>query len=82
MMPQCPTQLPFELDEVVDPSLVTSHAGVPLALELFRQLGVAAAIEVRDRRICTDFAHGLIRTAGPFRPAPASREAVFQLPIR
>jgi hypothetical protein len=37
--------LPFDLDEVVDPSLVTSRAGVPLAIELFRQLGVAGAID-------------------------------------
>jgi len=44
-MPQPPTQLPFDLDDVVDPSLVTARAGVPLAIELFRQLGVAAAID-------------------------------------
>lgn len=44
-MPQPPAQLPFELDDVVDPSLVTSRAGVPLAIELFRQLGVAATID-------------------------------------
>jgi post-segregation antitoxin (ccd killing protein) len=46
-MPQPPTQLPFDLDEVVDPSLVTSRAGVPLAIELFRQLGIAAAIDTQ-----------------------------------
>ncbi len=44
-MPQSPTQLPFDLDAVVDPSLVTARAGVPLAIELFRQLGVAAAVD-------------------------------------
>ncbi len=44
-MPQPPTQLPFDLDDVVDPSLVTARAGVPLAIELFRQLGVAATID-------------------------------------
>lgn len=44
-MPQEPTRLPFEIDETIDPSLVTSRAGVPLAIELFRQLGVAATID-------------------------------------
>ena len=44
-MPHPPTQLPFDLDDRVDPSLVTARAGVPLAIELFRQLGVAAAID-------------------------------------
>jgi len=44
-MPQPPAQLPFELDDVVDPSLVTARAGVPLAIELFRRLGVAAAVD-------------------------------------
>jgi len=38
-------RLPFEIDDTIDPSLVTSRAGVPLALELFRQLGVATAID-------------------------------------
>jgi len=46
-MPQPSAQLPFDLDDVVDPSLVTSRAGVPLALELFRQLGVAAAVDAQ-----------------------------------
>ncbi len=46
-MPQPPAQLPFDLDEVVDPSLVTARAGVPLAIELFRQLGVAAAVDAQ-----------------------------------
>ncbi len=44
-MPQRRAQLPFELDDVVDPSLVTARAGVPLAIELFRQLGVAATVD-------------------------------------
>jgi hypothetical protein len=44
-MPQPPTQLPFDVDEAIDPSLVTARAGVPLAIELFRQLGVAATID-------------------------------------
>ncbi len=38
-------RLPFEIDDAVDPSLVTGRAGVPLVIELFRQLGVAQAID-------------------------------------
>jgi hypothetical protein len=53
-MPQEPTRLPFEIDETVDPSLVTGRAGVPLAIELFRQLGVAqtidTAVQVKQRQ--------------------------------
>jgi hypothetical protein len=37
--------LPFEIDDTIDPTLVTGRAGVPLAIELFRQLGVAAVID-------------------------------------
>jgi len=44
-MPEESTWLPFEIDETVDPSLVTGRAGVPLAIELFRQLGVAHAVD-------------------------------------
>jgi hypothetical protein len=43
-MPQETPRLPFEIDETIDPSLVTGRAGVPLVIELFRQLGVAATI--------------------------------------
>jgi len=35
-------RLPFELDSVLDESLVTAPAGVPLALELFRWQGEKA----------------------------------------
>ncbi len=38
-------RLPFEIDDTIDPTLVTGRAGVPLVIELFRQLGVAAAID-------------------------------------
>ena len=38
-------RLPFEIDETIDPSLVTGRAGVPLVIELFRQLGVAQAVD-------------------------------------
>jgi hypothetical protein len=46
-MPEEPTRLPFEIDETIDPSLVTARAGVPLVIELFRQLGVAAMIDAQ-----------------------------------
>jgi hypothetical protein len=49
--------LAFEIDETVEPSLVTSRAGVPLAMDLFRQLGVAltidAAVQVKQRQRMT-----------------------------
>jgi hypothetical protein len=32
-------RLLFELDEKIDKSLVTAHAGVPLVIELFRSCG-------------------------------------------
>jgi hypothetical protein len=38
-------RLPFEIDDTIDPTLVTSRAGVPLVIELFRQLGVAQTID-------------------------------------
>jgi hypothetical protein len=38
-------RLPFEIDDTIDPTLVTGRAGVPLVIELFRQLGVAQAID-------------------------------------
>jgi len=38
-------RLPFEIDERVDPSLVTAHAGVPLLIELFRKVGAAAVVD-------------------------------------
>jgi len=48
-------RLPFEVDSKVDDSLITAHAGVPLAIELFRSLGLSAltdvevAVKQRDR---------------------------------
>jgi len=44
-MPAENLRLPFEIDDTLDPTLVTARAGVPLSLELFRQLGVVAAID-------------------------------------
>lgn len=37
-MPETPSEtarLPVEIDDRIDPSLVTAHAGVPLVIELF-----------------------------------------------
>jgi hypothetical protein len=44
-MPQDTPRLPFEIDDTIDPTLVTGRAGVPLVVELFRQVGVAHAID-------------------------------------
>lgn len=44
-MPQDTPRLPFEIDDTIDPTLVTGRAGVPLVIELFRQLGVAQAVD-------------------------------------
>jgi hypothetical protein len=44
-MPQDTPRLPFEIDATIDPTLVTGRAGVPLVIELFRQLGVAQTID-------------------------------------
>src|SRR5512136_1948877 len=44
-MPDPVPWLPFEIDDTIDPTLVTSRAGVPLVIELFRQLGVAHTID-------------------------------------
>jgi hypothetical protein len=44
-MPDTSPRLPFEIDDTIDPALVTGRAGVPLVIELFRQLGVAQGID-------------------------------------
>ncbi|HYM90471.1 MAG TPA: IS1380 family transposase [bacterium] len=44
-MPETSPRLPFEIDDAIDPTLVTGRAGVPLVIELFRQLGVAQVID-------------------------------------
>jgi hypothetical protein len=44
-MPEDTPRLPCEIDDAMDPPLVTGRAGVPLVIELFRHLGVAAAID-------------------------------------
>ena len=44
-MPDTSPRWPFEIDDTIDPTLITSRAGVPLVIELFRQLGAAQAID-------------------------------------
>ena len=46
-MPDTSPRLPFEIDDAIDPTLVTGRAGVPLVIELFRHLGVAATIDAQ-----------------------------------
>lgn len=41
------TRLPFELDEPIDDTLITAHAGLPLLAELFRACGAAAVMDER-----------------------------------
>ena len=52
--PEDSDRLPYEIDERVDPSLVTAHAGVPLLIELFRKVGGAALVDqqviIKERR--------------------------------
>lgn len=43
--PRDPSQLPFDIDAQIDPSLVTARAGVPLVIELMRRLGVSEALD-------------------------------------
>jgi hypothetical protein len=40
-------RLPFELDDKIDDSLVTAHAGVPLLIELFRSCGAAREMDAQ-----------------------------------
>lgn len=42
-----PERVPFEIDERLDPSFVTAHAGVPLVIALMRKLGVTAALDAQ-----------------------------------
>jgi hypothetical protein len=37
----------FEIDDTLNPALVTGRAGVSLVIELFRQLGVAAVVDTQ-----------------------------------
>jgi len=40
-------RLPFELDDKIDETLTTAHAGIPLVAELFRACGAAEVMEHR-----------------------------------
>jgi hypothetical protein len=42
-------RLPFELDDQIDDSLITAHAGVPLIIEAFRRSGAAAEVDRQVR---------------------------------
>lgn len=48
-LPSEPPQLPFEIDDRIDPGLITAHAGVPLVIELFRRVGAAQAVDDQVR---------------------------------
>jgi hypothetical protein len=47
--PSLPVRLPFEIDDQIDPTLITAHAGVPLVIELFRRVGAAQVINEQVR---------------------------------
>ncbi len=44
-MPDASPRLPFEIDDAIDPTLVTGRAGVPLVIKLFQQLGVVQVVD-------------------------------------
>lgn len=44
-----PEPLPLELEERIDPRLVTAHAGVPLVIEWFRRVGAAQVVNAEVR---------------------------------
>ncbi len=46
-LPESSPRLPFEISDAIDPTLVTGRAGVPLVIELFRQLGIDATIDAQ-----------------------------------
>lgn len=51
-MPETPAanvRLPFDIDDQIDPTLLTAHAGVPLVIELFRRLGAAQIVNEQVR---------------------------------
>lgn len=51
-MPETPStnaRLPFDIDDQIDPTLITAHAGVPLVIELFRRVGVAQVVNEQVR---------------------------------
>lgn len=51
-MPETPSahaRLPFDIDDQIDPTLITAHAGVPLVIELFRRVGAAQVVNEQVR---------------------------------
>jgi hypothetical protein len=40
-------RLPFEIDQEVDESLLTAHAGIPVLMELYRKAGLADLVDTR-----------------------------------
>ena len=51
-MPEKPSEsprLPFEIDDRIDPRLVTAHASVPVVIELFRRVGAAQVVNAQVR---------------------------------
>ncbi len=50
--PSANVRLPFDIDDQIDPTLITAHAGVPLVIELFRRVGAAQIVneQVRIKR--------------------------------
>jgi hypothetical protein len=42
--PSTNTQLPFDIDDRSDPTLIIAYAWVPLVIKLFRSMGAAQAI--------------------------------------
>ena len=48
-MPDASLGLPFEINEEVDPTLITGRARIPLVIELFRHLGVPAMFQAPIR---------------------------------
>jgi hypothetical protein len=71
-MPETSPRLPFEIDGVVDPTLVTGRAGVPLVIELFRQLGVAQAV---DAQVPVKQRQRGLRASRPTRPTNTRRSS-------
>lgn len=47
--PAANVRLPFDIDDQIDPTLLTAHAGGPLVIELFRRLGPAQIVKEQVR---------------------------------
>lgn len=47
--PSANTQLPFDLDGQIDPTLLTAHAEVPFVFELFRRVGAVQVVNDQVR---------------------------------